>query len=378
MPRNGGGIYSLPELPFVPNTTISSAAVNSDFEDIADALTASVASDGQTPMTGALRLAAGTVGAPGATFSADTTVGWRLVGAGSGALTSTGVDVLVWTASTVTINVALTIADLTITNATVTTATVAHLTVNGTLSIPTGSIVAADMAANAVATVTIQDLAVTYAKMQDASASVLLGNPTGGAAAVQEITLGAGLAFSGSALVSTTGIVKLGTTTVGSPAAAITFVGLSNAYSSYIFDLYNVVPVTDNVQLVAEVSTDGGSTWIVTNYLDAIRVDFSNGTASIDTSTTAFPLSLVPNNGVSNAAGGGWSGRITLQHPSSGAASKLLAAQGGYLRTGGTIWALTSMSGIWNGALTAVTAFRLRFASGNVAAGAVVVQYGVP
>lgn len=47
---------------------------------------------------------------------------------------------------------------------------------------------------------TITASAVTYAKIQNETASTLLGNPTVGAQAPAEITLGASLAFSGSAL----------------------------------------------------------------------------------------------------------------------------------------------------------------------------------
>lgn len=55
MSRNGTGTYSLPAgNPVVTNTTISSTWANSTLTDIATALTGSVASDGQTPMTGAL------------------------------------------------------------------------------------------------------------------------------------------------------------------------------------------------------------------------------------------------------------------------------------------------------------------------------------
>lgn len=78
MPRNGSGTYTLPESPFVPNTVISSSDVNSDFSDIASALTDSVAADGQTPITGALQGVAGTAAAPGWTFHADTTSGMYL------------------------------------------------------------------------------------------------------------------------------------------------------------------------------------------------------------------------------------------------------------------------------------------------------------
>lgn len=52
MARNGTGTYTLPQPPFVPNTTISSTAVNSDLSDIAAALTQSISKDGQTTYTG--------------------------------------------------------------------------------------------------------------------------------------------------------------------------------------------------------------------------------------------------------------------------------------------------------------------------------------
>lgn len=50
MSRNGSGTYNLPQSPFVSGTVISSTAVNSDLSDIANALTASIANDGQTPI----------------------------------------------------------------------------------------------------------------------------------------------------------------------------------------------------------------------------------------------------------------------------------------------------------------------------------------
>lgn len=51
-----------------------------------------------------------------------------------------------------------------------------------------------------IGTANIQNNAVTYAKIQQASADTLIGNPTGGTANVEEITLGNGLAFSGTTL----------------------------------------------------------------------------------------------------------------------------------------------------------------------------------
>lgn len=68
MPRNSSGIYSLPETPFVPNTPIESAPVNNDFNDIATALTQSLATTGVSSMTGPLKNADGSLSAPSITF----------------------------------------------------------------------------------------------------------------------------------------------------------------------------------------------------------------------------------------------------------------------------------------------------------------------
>lgn len=90
MPRNGSGTYVLPEPAFEPNTRISASPVNSDFDDVADALTNSVAKDGQTNMTGALKMAAA-----GATFVTDTDTGISLTDANEMTLKAGGVDTLV-------------------------------------------------------------------------------------------------------------------------------------------------------------------------------------------------------------------------------------------------------------------------------------------
>ena len=59
MSRNGSGTYSLPAgNPVVTGTTISSTWANNTLTDIASSLTGSVASDGQTVITGALQMGA--------------------------------------------------------------------------------------------------------------------------------------------------------------------------------------------------------------------------------------------------------------------------------------------------------------------------------
>lgn len=64
------------------------------------------------------------------------------------------------------------------------------------------NVTTAKLAASAVTTAKITDANVTYAKIQNVAATALLGNPTGSSAAASEITLGAGLQFSGTTIVA--------------------------------------------------------------------------------------------------------------------------------------------------------------------------------
>ena len=57
MSRNGSGTYSLPAgNPVVTGTTISSTWANTTLNDIANALTGSLAADGQTIATGNMNM----------------------------------------------------------------------------------------------------------------------------------------------------------------------------------------------------------------------------------------------------------------------------------------------------------------------------------
>jgi len=57
MSRNGSGTYSLPAgNPVVTGTTIASTWANNTMNDLAAAITGSIAADGQTPITGTLQM----------------------------------------------------------------------------------------------------------------------------------------------------------------------------------------------------------------------------------------------------------------------------------------------------------------------------------
>lgn len=118
MARNGSGTYSLPVPPFTPGTTILSADVNSDFSDIATALTGSIAADGQTPITGQLKGAQGSV--PTYSISGDLNTGFGSSSADTAYIQCGGVIIASYTSTTETV------LALTVTNS---------ATVGGTLSV---------------------------------------------------------------------------------------------------------------------------------------------------------------------------------------------------------------------------------------------------
>ncbi len=75
MARNGSGTMTIVN-SFTSGTTIESAAMNSNFSDVASEITNSLARDGQAAMTGPMKAAAGTATAPGMTFGTDTDTGF--------------------------------------------------------------------------------------------------------------------------------------------------------------------------------------------------------------------------------------------------------------------------------------------------------------
>jgi microcystin-dependent protein len=82
MPRNSTGQYTLPQAPFQTGTVISSAAVNSDFSDIATALTQSIASTGVTAISAPLYALSGSAAVPSWSFTSDTGGGMYLINTG--------------------------------------------------------------------------------------------------------------------------------------------------------------------------------------------------------------------------------------------------------------------------------------------------------
>jgi hypothetical protein len=103
MPRNGSGVYSpTAGVPVVSGTTISSTAINNVLDDLGDEITASLPVSGVAPMTGVLRITAGTAGAPGLVPVGDTNTGIYAPGADQLAIATGGVNALTFSATQTT------------------------------------------------------------------------------------------------------------------------------------------------------------------------------------------------------------------------------------------------------------------------------------
>jgi hypothetical protein len=90
MPRNSSGTYTLPIGAFSPGGLIKSSDHNSNYGDIATALTQSLATTGVSTMTGPIKAAAGNAAAPSITFSGGSTNGLFLAGTNQVGLATNG------------------------------------------------------------------------------------------------------------------------------------------------------------------------------------------------------------------------------------------------------------------------------------------------
>jgi hypothetical protein len=93
MPRNGSGTFSIPTTASAGGV-IASEDWNSNFDDVGDEITNSLALDGQSTMTGPVKAANGTVSAPSITFGSDTDSGLYRIGANNIGLALNGAKVL--------------------------------------------------------------------------------------------------------------------------------------------------------------------------------------------------------------------------------------------------------------------------------------------
>lgn len=149
MPYNGSGTYSLSDT-IAPSTPGDALEVQAILDDIAGALNVAFCRDGQASMSGALKLAVGTLAAPSLSFASDVGVGFYRQAAGTMAAVAGGNEIM---------RISSTGLDLR-----------SALSVNGTAGLDT-----ANIRDSAVTTAKLNDNAVSDAKLRDSAALSVIG-----------------------------------------------------------------------------------------------------------------------------------------------------------------------------------------------------------
>lgn len=99
---------------------------------------------------------------------------------------------------------------------------------------------------------------------------------------------------------TTAGWKKISTATASNSTDIQFTSGLSTTYNTYLVVFSQLIPANNNDQVYAQISTDGGSTYLNTSYLAGCNNMVYNGTTFTNTnSTTNFVLS----NAISNVGG---------------------------------------------------------------------------
>jgi hypothetical protein len=349
MPRNGSGTYTRPQSDYVPGTTILATSVNSDLNDMAQALTASIAKDGQTTPTANIPLG-----------------GFRITGLGNGtsatdAATLGQVDgrAEIDLASASTTNIGAQQSD--------------NVRITGTTTITSFGTIASGVTRHLrfAAALTLTHNATSLILPGGANITTAAGDTA------TAVSLGSGnwvvtdfmpaSGWRGSSVVIAEAIAS------GSATLDIT-TGLDNIYDRYELELVDLKPATNDVQAALRIGTGSGPTWQTgaSAYASSILGIGATSTALLGNTAGSFiPLSQAAgsNNGVISSAGyPGLRGLIRFYNPESTDRWNCNISAEHFAGSG----ALVSLTGSgFYGLASAITGLRFYFSTGNISSGSI-------
>lgn len=166
------------------------------------------------------------------------------------------------------------------------------------------------------------------------------------------------------------GIVLLASGTVSSAASLALVLTSYTAYRGLKFVLSGFLPASDGVALGMEISTNGGSSYIATNYDEIISdldVTAATNTTRAGAGDTWWGLSYLPM--IGNGAAEGVNGEITLLNQSSTAFWPRISWDLVIVDNTATPHSRIIKGGGVNRAANDVDAVRFSFSAGNIAAG---------
>jgi hypothetical protein len=141
----------------------------------------------------------------------------------------------------------------------------------------------------------------------------------------------------------------------------------SSTFDTYRFYFLNLVPATDQQNIIMEVSTNGGVSYDTgANYTGLTFFQYTGGTGVDGNTTNSIPVQ----GGVSStAANGGASGYIDISNPLSATMNKWFWGISMAHQSASSIGVVRREMGARYNSITAVNAFRVRAATGNLTSG---------
>lgn len=237
--------------------------------------------------------------------------------------------------------------------------------------------------AGAVGTTEIADNAVLTGKIQDGTLTTadLTDNAVNNAKIATGIAssklTGALPALDGSSLtnVGTERLIK--EIIISSNTASVAFIHGSNSvvfdgtYKQYRFEVMRALPATDNVNLLIEITTDGGSSYKTgfSQYCTVSTRSYYNATGSgaNDSPSATHSIYVSAHNVSSDGDRGGFNCSLSITKPS---LSQMHSFFGnGYIHTDDNFSIVNNSMGTFDTAVGTYNGFRFRFTSGDVASG---------
>lgn len=164
-------------------------------------------------------------------------------------------------------------------------------------------------------------------------------------------------------IVAQGGLVLLETRTASASASLAFTTSITSTYNDYLVVVEDLLPATNGVDLLLQVSTDGGSTYLATNYTGGYWVWSSGGGGAGSTGTTSFKMATSQSNNSSNRRA---NGTIEIHNPLGTSNYKDIYSRiSGY--DGSSQY--TYLSTGTNTVTTAINAFKIYFSSGNITSG---------
>jgi hypothetical protein len=349
MPRNGSGTYTRPQADYVPGTTILATSVNSDLNDMAQALTASIARDGQTTPTANIPLGGFRItGLGNGTSATDAATLGQVDGRAEIDLASAGTtDIGAQASNNVRITGTTTITSF----GTIASGVTRQLRFAASLT----------LTYNATSLILPGGANITTAA-GDTATAVSLGS---GNWVVTDFMPASG--WRGSSVLLAEAIAN--------NSASLDLTGVfSNTYDRYELELLNLLPAVNDGTMILRVGTGAGPTWQSGSSYNNAIFGITDSSSGIPASlTTAIYLSWPGGSGagVSNvAATGGVSGRVSFCNPEVTTIYPSFDVETRHIYATGPRASSIRGSGIYAGT-AAITGLRVLSSTGNITSGSI-------